>query len=66
MLKKGINPNSATWPVILAILIGPPNCELSPDPAIIEPKYFKEETLTKRGATRASLRLFSGGLNTQK
>ena len=47
MLKKGINPISATWPVILAILIGPPNCELSPDPLIIEPKYFNVETHTK-------------------
>ena len=47
MLKKGINPNSATWPVILAILIGPPNWELSPDPVIIEPKYLSEEILTK-------------------
>ena len=43
MLKKGINPISATCPVILAILIGPPNCELSPDPPIIEPRYFNEE-----------------------
>ena len=47
MLKKGIIPNSATWPVIFAILIGPPNCELSPDPPIIEPKYFKDEMHTK-------------------
>ena len=47
MLKKGTNPNSATWPVILAIRIGPPSCVESPFPTIIEPKYFNVEIVTK-------------------
>ena len=37
ILKNGIIPCSATWPVILAILTGPPNWEGSPDPVIIFP-----------------------------
>ena len=32
MLKKAIIPYWATWPVILAIFIGPPNWEVSPLP----------------------------------
>ena len=47
MLKKGKIPNSATCPVIFAILIGPPNCDVSPFPLIKEPKYFSEEVQTK-------------------
>ena len=46
MLKNGNIPNSATWPEIFAILIGPPNWELSPEPAIIDPKYFNVEVVT--------------------
>ena len=47
MLKNGTIPNSATCPDILAILIGPPNWELSPFPVIIVPRYFKVEVVTK-------------------
>ena len=48
MLRKGIIPYSATWPVILAILIGPPSWEVSADPVIIFPKYFNEVTVTNQ------------------
>ena len=48
MLKNGIKPNSATCPDILAILIGPPNWELSPDPEIIDPKYFRDDVETNQ------------------
>ena len=36
-LKNGITPYSATCPVILAILIGHPYCDESPDPIKILP-----------------------------
>ncbi len=43
---KGKTPNSATCPLIFAILIGPPNCELSPFPVSILPMYLRLEVLT--------------------
>ena len=45
-LRKGTKPYSATCPVIFAIRIGPPNCEVSAFPIIIPPIYFKDEELT--------------------
>ena len=46
MLINANKPNSATWPEILAILMGPPNCEVSALPKIIAPMYFNDEVLT--------------------
>ena len=44
--RKGKIPNSATCPVTFAIRIGPPNCELSPEPLIILTKYFNVDAQT--------------------
>ena len=48
MLKKGTKPCSATCPVIFAILTGPPNCDESPDPVIIFPRYFSDVVVTNQ------------------
>ena len=42
---NGKIPISATWPVIFAILIGPPNWEESPVPLNIETIYLSEDNL---------------------
>ena len=47
ILKNGIIPNSATCPVIFAILIGPPSWDVSPFPITMEPRYLREEIVTK-------------------
>ena len=46
ILRKATIPNLATWPVILAILIGPPNWEVSPVPLNIEITNSHDASIT--------------------